>query len=464
MTNKPLYLFNTQSGGKEVFTAGPEVRLYVCGVTPYDYAHLGHARCYVAFDVLIRVLEWWGYKVRYIQNVTDVDDKIVRKAQQELGDGGDLAAAAGAIARRFTREFNHDMRTLNVCSPSAQPTISENMQAIIAFIAVLIDRGHAYESGSDVYFSIDSWPAYGHLSGRSLEDLVAGARIEPNEHKKNPADFALWKGGVAGSFWQSPWGLGRPGWHIECSALARAYAGETLDIHAGGIDLLFPHHENECAQSEALTGKPLARFWLHNAHVTLASEKMSKSLGNTRTIRDVCAHYDPMVLRFYLLQHHYRSPLDLNMELLAGSAKAYARLARALNPEEVFPKSEEQGLALCATLAQRWPLFAGLLDAIADDLNVAKALGLLFAELPAVAADPEAQRAARAFVVDVCGLWLMPIAEKEPVAVSAEIAALLEARDQARAARDWQRADELRDELKQRGYVPVDTKVAREKK
>ncbi|MDQ5940613.1 MAG: cysteinyl-tRNA synthetase [Candidatus Dependentiae bacterium] len=464
MMSKLLYLLNTQSGVKEPFMVDGMVKMYVCGVTPYAYAHMGHARCYVSFDLLYRMLQFWGYSVTYIQNVTDVDDKIVRKAIEEVGECGNIVAAATAIADQYTKAFNQDMAALNVLPPTQQPTISENVPAIISFIEKLIAQGYAYVAGEDVYFSIDAHKAYGHLSGRTLEELAAGARVEVSECKKNSGDFALWKGNVVGSLWQSPWGKGRPGWHIECSALARNYLGEHLDIHGGGIDLLFPHHENECAQSEALFGAPFARYWLHNAHVTLQSEKMSKSLGNVFTIRDVLATHDPMIVRFYLLQHQYRTPLDIDMTHITSAAKAYNRLARALNPQ-----NEKLSTFDSAVARRAWesalpfsPVLAQITEALADDLNVPKALGLIFSNLELLAGQPIVTYALRVLFQQVFGLeCITKVQEMADESISPEITRLIEARAAARAAKDWIRADQLRNELAQLGYTAVDGKVTR---
>ncbi len=464
MMNKPLYLLNTQSGAKEPFTADGMVKMYVCGVTPYAYAHMGHARCYVSFDVLYRVLQFWGYPVTYVQNVTDVDDKIVRKAIEEVGEHGNVAAAAAIIADRYTKAFNQDMAALNVLPPTKQPTISENIPAIIAFIEQLIAQGYAYVAGEDVYFSIDAHEAYGHLSGRSLEELAAGARVEVSERKKNSGDFALWKGNVVGSLWQSPWGQGRPGWHIECSALARKYLGEHLDIHGGGIDLLFPHHENECAQSEALFGAPFARYWLHNAHVTLQSEKMSKSLGNVFTIRDVLAAHDPMIVRFYLLQHQYRTPLDIDMAHITSATKAYNRLARALNPQNEKLPAFDAVAARSAweSALSSSPVLAQVTEALADDLNVPKALGFIFGNLEMLASERIVAHALRVLFQQVFGLeCILKSQESTDESLSPEIAQLIDARAAARAAKDWALADQLRDELARLGYTAVDGKVTR---
>jgi len=450
--NKKISFLNTQTGGKELFVpATQQVSFYVCGVTPYDYAHMGHARCYVSFDIIQRVLVLFGYAVTYIRNVTDVDDKIVRKA--ELVGGDPLALAA-----QYTEAFNDDMDRLNVVRPAHEPKVSDHIPEIIDFIQQLIASGHAYVVGGDVYFSLDAQESYGELSGRKNEDLFAGARVEVAQGKKNPGDFVLWKGNVVGSLWDSSWGPGRPGWHIECSTFVKKYAGDTVTIHGGGIDLLFPHHENECAQSRALTGEPLAQYWLHNAHVTLNAEKMSKSLGNVFSIRDVLAQFDPMVVRFYLIQHHYRTPLDISMEHIASAARAYNKLVRAFNPTAIEPNLKEcMGLPdLWSKMSEQNAIIGGIDAALADDVNVPKALGMIFANLDRLSADTEATGVMRTLLQQVLGLDLLPVVEK--VVMTSEIEQLIAQREKARANKEWARADQLRSELADLGYQVVDKK------
>ena len=460
-----LSLTNTQTGQKEPFApADPSnVSLYVCGVTPYDHSHLGHGRCYVNFDVIYRTLIFLGYSVRYVRNITDVDDKIVKKAHQLDESLGDLRQRAQTVAQHYTQTFLEDMRALHMCEPDDQPLVSAHIDKIITFISQLIDRGHAYESGGDVYFSIASLPSYGQLSGRTLEDLRAGARVEVNECKRDASDFALWKSGVDGAFWESPWGAGRPGWHIECSSFVYEFLGATIDIHGGGQDLVFPHHENEKAQSEAYTKQPFVRHWLHNAHVRLKNEKMSKSLGNVRTLRDIFGQHDPAVLRFYLLQHHYRTPIDFDPEHLVGATRAYRRLARALNQgcgadgsaADVVPN-----LALAEWLGAQKDnnLSRSIVDALCDDFNTPKLLGLIFASLDEIAADEKQAVSIRLLLQSVLGLPCVPLAESG-VELTPEIEALVAQREAARAERNWAESDRLRDELKRLGYQPKDGKI-----
>lgn len=443
-TPHKVLVTNTQTGKKEPFvpgdSAGP-VTMYVCGVTPYAYSHLGHGRCYVSFDVIYRALKFFGHEVRMVRNITDVDDKIVAKAAER---GGDLHTQASAVAQEFSEAFADDMKALAVSVPDEAPTVSGHIAEIIDFIKQLIAKGHAYHAGGDVYFSIASLPSYGALSGRSVEDMIAGVRVKVNEHKRASGDFVLWKGNVSGSFWESPWGPGRPGWHIECSTFIHEYLGQTIDIHGGGQDLIFPHHENERAQSCALTGKPFVRYWLHNAHVTLRNQKMSKSLGNVSTLRDLFAQHDPMVLRFYLLQHHYRTPLDFSTEHLESAARAYKKLTRVLctvPQRAVLPPDE------CD---------ADLVAALADDFNTPKLLGLVFAQLDVLSRDHERAASVRALLHHVLGLSCEQVAEQSQE-ISPEIAALIEQRAAARAAKDWATADALRDQLTTLGYEVRDT-------
>ena len=302
-----IKLTNSCAGKKEIFDIKNEtVQLYVCGITPYDYTHIGHGRCYVLFDVLYRYLRSIGVKVIYCRNFTDIDDKLLCKAQELYGDQFQYKKVADA----FIENYLQDMESLNCLFPDYQPRVTEVIDDIIEFIDGLIKKNCAYVVNGDVYFSVKNFPEYGQLSKRKLDQLCAGARVDINEQKRDPLDFALWKAGAEGTFWKSPWGWGRPGWHIECSVMAYKNLGKTIDIHGGGMDLIFPHHENEKAQSEALWNQSFARVWMHVAFVQINKEKMSKSLGNFFTLRELFNKFDPMVIRFYLLSHHYRSPID----------------------------------------------------------------------------------------------------------------------------------------------------------
>ena len=321
-----LRIYNTQSRKKEDFEpreAG-KIGLYVCGITVYDSCHVGHARSAIVFDVITRYLKYCGYAVTYVKNFTDVDDKIIAKARAE---GKSIAE----IAERYIGEHDEDMGKLGVARPTETPRATEHIDGMIRMVATLLEKGLAYTVGGDVYYAVEQFPGYGKLSGRALDDLVAGARVDVNERKHNPLDFALWKASKEGEpWWESPWGRGRPGWHLECSVMSQRYLGDTFDIHGGGEDLIFPHHENEIAQSEGTTGKPLARYWIHNGFVRVNSEKMSKSLGNFFTIRDILGQYHPEVLRLFLLQSHYRSPVDFSDAALAEARQGMERFYSTL--------------------------------------------------------------------------------------------------------------------------------------
>lgn len=427
---------------------GNRIKLYVCGITPYDYAHVGHGRCYITYDCLVRTLTLLGYDVRYCRNVTDVDDKLINRAREERGD----ARAYKELADFYFGKFCEDMAALNCLEPSVQPRVTGSIQQIITLVQRLISQGHAYVADGDVYYDVESFPTYGKLSKRSLDDLMVGARVAPSEKKRNPLDFALWKSANenAGDVgWESPWGFGRPGWHIECSAMAAEELGTTLDLHAGGMDLIFPHHENEIAQSEGASGKPLAQGWMHNAFVRINQEKMSKSTGNFFTLRQVFEKVDPMLVRYVIVTHHYRTPLDFSFEACVMAEKSYQRLARSLGSTSIEK----------VTLAdiKSDPVTHRMLEFLCDDLNTPGMFGVVFEHLETLAQDPA--RAARvAFLLkNLCGLTLQPLPEKVQ-AITPEIQALIDERESARAARDYQKADALRDQLKQLGYEIKDTK------
>ncbi|MBT3177071.1 MAG: cysteine--tRNA ligase [Desulfobacula sp.] len=362
-----LKVYNTLIGKKEEFIPIKEgkVGMYVCGPTVYDTSHIGHARSVVVFDTIFRWLTKLGFDVRYVRNFTDVDDKIIKKSNQTGQD-------CSVITEKYIDEFHNEMDALNVLRPVVEPKATENIPHIIDFIQMLIDRGKAYHvDGGDVYFSIDSFKTYGKLSGRNPDDMRAGARIAVDEKKKNPLDFTLWKPAKPDEpFWESPWGEGRPGWHIECSAMSYEYLGESFDIHGGGKDLIFPHHENEIAQSEAVFGVQFVKYWIHNGFVDINNEKMSKSLGNFTMIKEVLAAYSPEVIRMFLLSNHYRSPIDYSedsmREISLGLDRIYAFLERL----------ENAGVKVDAS--QKGELWKEFSLAMNDDFNSAKALGLIF--------------------------------------------------------------------------------------
>ncbi|KKP36033.1 MAG: Cysteine-tRNA ligase [candidate division TM6 bacterium GW2011_GWF2_32_72] len=444
-----LKISNTLTGKKEEFKSiePNKVKLYVCGVTPYDFAHLGHGRCYVTFDLLNRFLKYQGYQVTYVRNFTDVDDKTINKAVAEFGKESDFSK----ISERFINEFKKDVRALNCEEPQHQPKVTETISEIIDFVQGLIKKGKAYVAGNSVYFDISSFPEYGKLSKRNLEDLQAGARVEILEEKRNPLDFALWKGEPEGSFWKSPWGYGRPGWHIECSAMAKKFLGDTIDIHGGGMDLIFPHHENEIAQTESLTQKTFANHWVHNAFVQINKEKMSKSLGNFFTLQEIFKKFDPMVLRFYFLQHQYKAPLDFSFEDLEVAQKTYKRLCK------LFENSKQQ----CQGAETKNSKIISLLeDQLENDLNTPGMWGIIFENIDEIKNNTTENCAVFNFLHDVLGLTLEPIIEEE-IKITPEIQELIKQREDARKNKDWKTADAIRDKLAALGIALQDNKIKR---
>ena len=442
-----LTITNTFTGKKELFVPlrSGHVALYVCGITPYDRAHLGHGRCYVSFDILYRLLSFLGYRVRYVRNFTDIDDKLLNRAAQQLGDRHRYPE----IASVFIESYHDDMRALNCIPPHVEPRVTDNIPEIIAFIEGLVRSGYAYVVGGDVYFQVRKFAAYGSLSKRNLDDLCVGARVEVNEKKRDPLDFALWKGESEGEFWSSPWGYGRPGWHIECSALANKYLSSQIDIHAGGLDLVFPHHENEIAQSESLHQKQFARYWVHNGFVNIGKEKMSKSLGNFFTLDDVIKQVDPMVIRFYYLTHHYRAPLEFSFDTVLAVKKTYQRLV------SLFGTVPDQTLTYANAIDM--PIVKQMIDFLCDDLNTPGMFGVIFEHLPQLQQDEKQMMAVGWLLKQVLGLTLEPLAQ-DRVTITLEIQRLIDERETARQSKNWARADEIRDQLVRIGVVIQDKK------
>ncbi|HEX4069322.1 MAG TPA: cysteine--tRNA ligase [Candidatus Babeliales bacterium] len=449
---------NTLSGKKEKFATSKPVKMYVCGVTPYDDAHIGHGRCYVAFDLLLRMLRFFGHEVNYCRNFTDIDDKTMHRAEKEFGD----RLRFHEIADRYIANFHQDIAKLNCVPPNHEPRVTENIPQIIEFIQNLITQGYAYQSDSDVYFLIEKFPSYGKLSKQKIEDLYVGVRHEACDKKRHPLDFALWKGEPEGEFWKSPWGYGRPGWHIECSVLAYLNLGEHIDIHGGGLDLIFPHHENEIAQSESLLGAPFSRMWIHNGMVNSNKEKMSKSLGNFFVLRDIYKHFDPMVLRYYFLIHHYRMPIEFSFEGLTSAQKSYEKLIRlfagdlsddlsfvASAKEEAWGKSDA---TYQSDLSDRIKTF------LQDDLNTPGLFGVIFEHSVDIANNKHELAAVKNILVNILGLTLQPLPENS-VALTPEIEELIVERNKARREKNWARADELRDQLKMLGVDVHDGKM-----
>ncbi len=482
----PIRLFNTASGHKEEFVplVPGRVGMYVCGVTVYDLSHLGHARGAVMFDVIRRYLAYRGYDVTYVRNFTDVDDKIIQRAN-ERGEPSHV------LAERFIREYVQDMNDLGVRPADIEPKATEHMPEIVGLCSRLVDAGHAYAVGGDVYFRVKSFAGYAKLSGRNLDDLMAGARVEVDERKEDPLDFALWKASKPGEpSWESPWGPGRPGWHIECSAMAMKHLGESIDIHGGGKDLVFPHHENEIAQSEAATGKPFARYWMHNGFVNVDKEKMSKSLGNFFTIRDILAKYDAEVVRLFLLSTHYRNPIDFSDQNLRDKEGSLARFYS-------FFQAEMEKWAEAAMEAVR-PAGDPLLEqfdkelddlkddfesAMDDDFNTAMAVGRIFKSMNTLGeilehpglTDANRKHLARRWlgmlgpsgsISAVLGVfnstkdeWIVRIAKLTATETDDERAAIdarVEERNRLRREKKWKEADAVRDALAAEGIVIKD--------
>lgn len=460
-----MQIQNTLNGRREelVPSEAGQVSIYVCGPTTYNFIHLGNARPIVVFDTLRRYLRYIGYQVRYVQNFTDIDDKIINRAHEE-------GATPQAVAEKYIAEYFQDADALGVLRADVHPRVSEHLSDIIALVEKLAATGHAYERDGDVYFRIDSFPAYGKLSGRSLEDMLAGARIEVDERKENAGDFALWKASKPGEpAWESPWGPGRPGWHIECSVMAMKHLGTTIDIHGGGEDLIFPHHENEIAQSEAATGKPFARYWMHNGFITINNEKMSKSLGNFFIVRDILAKYAGKVVRFYLLSVHYRSPLDFDDGKLQEAGKALERLEKTLLLAAEFLQAENQDsqpareLPPTDLLTKMKNLERQFRAAMDDDLNTARAMSYLFEMSKAlntfIAAADRRQPASRDLLTAalsiykqagaVLGLFQQTasIRTAHTEQIDRWVAILVDLRARARKAKNYALADQVRDML-----------------
>lgn len=472
-----LMIYNTLTRRKEPFeTLEPgKVRMYVCGVTVYDYCHLGHARSYIVWDTVRRYLTWRGYQVRYVQNFTDIDDKIIQRSQES-------GLPWQEITHKYMDAYLEDMGRLNILPADAYPKATEVIPQIIDLIQTLIDQGYAYAAGGDVYYAVERFPQYGKLSGRKLEQMQAGAsgRVEDEAEgkKRHPLDFALWKAAKPGEpEWDSPWGKGRPGWHIECSAMVKDLLGDRIDLHAGGEDLIFPHHENEIAQSEAALSKPLANYWMHNGFVKIRGDKMSKSLKNFTTIRSLLETTDPMVVRLFVLQAHYRSPIDFTDEAIAAAENGWRTLKEAL----LF--GHDFGVQLgwihdpTGAKATASPWAEDFQTAMDDDFNTSEALAVLFAIAKILQRERNLLTHAGKTETDanqleslwhelvdlaqVLGLEAQPAAEPEPASglrVS-QIEALIQQRQEARKAKNFAEADRIRNELQSHGITLVDQAV-----
>lgn len=440
-----LKLYNTLTKKKELFTTQQSntILMYLCGITPYDYAHLGHGRASINFDILYRLLKYTDYSVTYVRNFTDIDDKILVRAEKE-----GIPDNYQSVAQRFIDAYHQDMANLNCLPPTHEPRVTQFIPQIIDFIQALVNNKNAYIVDYDVYFDISTFPEYGKLSGRTDDDLLAGARVEVDMRKRNPGDFVLWKGNNEQKFWKSPWGFGRPGWHIECSVMSKVLLGTTIDIHGGGMDLIFPHHENEITQSESLHNKPLARYWLHNAFITINKEKMSKSLGNFITLTQLFEHYDPMAFRFFILQHHYRTPIDFSDNELQASMVAYKKLITT------FSIIQEQK----AETSDHINLQKDILTALHDDLNTPRVLGIIFENLSIIKENLPLAATIKYVLVNLLGLTLQPLNEKT-IEITPEIQTLINQREQARKEKNWALADQIRTKLQELGYTTQDKKT-----
>lgn len=431
-------------------------RIYACGPTVYNFIHIGNARPLVVFDTLRRYLEYKGFEVNFVQNFTDIDDKLINRANAE-------GTTVSKIAEKYIAEYKIDAKGLNVREATVHPRATENIDNIIELVKILVEKGYAYESGGDVYFRTRSFTEYGKLSHQPLDDLEAGARIDVSEIKQDPMDFALWKSAKPGEpSWQSPWGFGRPGWHIECSAMARRYLGDTIDIHCGGQDLIFPHHENEIAQSECATGKPFAHYWMHNGYINVDNRKMSKSLGNFFTVRDIADKFGYEPIRYLMLSSHYRTQLNFSLDIMEQSKSALARLHNCRDNLDFALSNAKSGKVDNKMIEQFEIRRDRFKDAMDDDLNTADAISSVF-ELAkdinvAITMLPtkETLEFAASLFDELCGVLGFEI-KKNVGVIDADIEKMIEKRQQARKARDFKTADAIRDELKSRGILLEDT-------
>ena len=454
-----MKIFNTLTREKEEFKPikEGEVKIYACGPTVYNYIHIGNARPICVFDVLRRYLEYRGYKVTFVQNFTDIDDKIIKRANEE-------GSTFTEVSEKYIKEFWKDAEGLNYRPATVHPKATENVDKIIEIVQGLIDNGHAYEVDGDVYFSPKTFDEYGKLSHQPLEELEAGARIMVGDIKKDPMDFALWKSAKPGEpYWESPWGKGRPGWHIECSAMVCRYLGESIDIHCGGQDLIFPHHENEIAQSECFTGKPFANYWMHNGYINVDNVKMSKSLGNFFTVRDVAEKYGYEPIRYLMISSSYRSPINYSVDIIEQCKASLSRLYTCRDSIDFEIKNAADGELSESVKSQLDKRVAQFIEAMDDDLNTADGIAAVFELVRDIntlvigkgQSKSTAEYSAKIFdeLTGVLGL----VYNRKTETLDADIDAMIEARTQARKSKNWAEADRIRDELKAMGIVLEDT-------
>jgi len=460
-----LKVFNTLTGRKEEFVPmdGERVRMYVCGPTVYDFIHIGNARSFVAFDVIRRYLEYKGYEVIYVSNLTDVDDKTIKRSEE-------MGISLQQLGEKFGDAYFKDSAKLNIKKPGVNPRATQHISEIIDLIQTLIDKGYAYIVNGDVYYDVSKFEDYGLLSGNRAEALETGARIEVDPRKRNPADFALWKRQKPGEpAWNSPWGKGRPGWHVECSAMSMKYLGETLDIHAGGKDLIFPHHENEIAQSEATTGRPFVKYWLHNEWLTVNGEKMSKSLGNFITAHDAMERYGPQVVRYFLASVHYRSPIDFNDQSLGQAKRNLERMLNAMESLKALEVSGQKQVDDEALLQEAKEAKQRFEEAMNDDFNTPLAISALFNLTKAINVYAETHgtieekvkeeilEILRGLVENVLGIKLEREKPEREELTENLLNLILDLRERMREKRDWKTADEIRNRLQTLGFVIEDT-------
>lgn len=455
-----MKLYNTLSRQKEEFVplSPGKVKLYACGPTVYNYIHIGNARPLCVFDTLRRYLEYRGYEVTFVQNFTDIDDKIIARAAEEGTD-------ASSVAHRYMEEYRTDAKGLGVREADLHPLATETMDTILETVKTLVDKGCAYEKEGDVYFRSRKFEGYGKLSHQPLEELESGSRVSVAEAKEDPLDFVLWKAAKPGEpSWESPWGPGRPGWHIECSAMVKRYLGDTIDIHGGGQDLIFPHHENEIAQSECCNGSPYVRYWMHNGYINVDNKKMSKSLGNFFTVRDVAEKYGYEPIKFLMISAHYRSPINYNLEIIQQCKSALDRLHHCRDNmdfalKNALPDSTGEDAAFLVKLEERGRQFTGAMD---DDLNTADGLAALFdlaRDANTFLAEPRGREPVQAAIRlfdEICGV-LGILYDRGPRDLDAEVEALIQKRGEARKNKDFATADKIRDDLGARGIVLEDT-------
>lgn len=456
-----MKIFNTMTAKKEEFVPMDknEVKIYACGPTVYNYIHIGNARPLCVFDVLRRYLEYRGYNVKFVQNFTDIDDKIIKRANEE-------GTTYDVISKKYIEEFWTDANGLNFKKATVHPKATENIDEIIKLISTLVEKGYAYQAENDVYFRTLKFKEYGKLSHQPIEDLESGARIAIGEIKEDPLDFALWKEAKPGEpYWDSPWGKGRPGWHIECSAMNRKYLGNTIDIHCGGKDLVFPHHENEIAQSECANGCTFANYWMHNGYINVDNVKMSKSLGNFKTVREIANVYGYEVIRYFLISSHYRSPINYSLDIIEQCKSALERLYTCRDSldfaiKNAAEETKENDAELIAELDKRREQFITAMD---DDLNTADGLAAIFEltkDINTKILDHDVSKAvcehAAKLYDELCNVLGILYNRKENT-LDSDIEALVEKRQEARKNKDWATADKIRDELKAKGIILKDT-------